>query len=76
MVIGLERETYQVSEDGKFIEVCANVSVGSLEGTILVLLETLDVTAKSKRGSETRDRGRGESRLFIQISSMYFYSRT
>ena len=48
MVIGLERETYQVSEDGKFIEVCAIVSEGSLERTVLVLLETSDVTAKSK----------------------------
>lgn len=63
MVIGLERETYQVSEDDKFIEVCAIVSEGSLERTILILLETSDVTAKSKitrRGvrQETEDRGK------------------
>lgn len=48
MVIGLERETYQVSEDDEFVEVCAVVNEGILDRTILVLLETSDMTAKSK----------------------------
>ena len=49
MVIGLEKETYLVSEEDKELEVCAVVREGSIDRTITILLSTSDLTAKSKQ---------------------------
>ena len=48
VVIGLEREAYEVTEDGGFIEVCAVVREGSLQRTVALQLSTNDLSAKSK----------------------------
>lgn len=48
VVIGLEREAYQISEDGGFIEVCAVIRDGSIDRTVELLLSTSDLTAESK----------------------------
>ena len=47
-MIGLESETYEVSEDGGTIEVCAVVVEGSLEGELTLQLTTADLSAESK----------------------------
>ena len=49
MVIGLERETYQVSEDDGTVEVCAVVMEGSIEGAVTLQLTTADLSAESKQ---------------------------
>ena len=47
VVIGLEREDYQVSEGAGTVEVCAVVRRGSLDRGLVLELSTSDKTAQS-----------------------------
>ena len=45
VTIGFEIPNYTVPEDGRFVEVCAVVSDGTLERTVSITLETLTGSA-------------------------------
>ena len=49
MVVGFERETYNISEGDDSVEVCVQVS-GILQSSLLLSLTTVDGTATGGQG--------------------------